>query len=52
MGLRDPDAVVRYLVLQRWSSRRSIPEDLQRDLRSDPSEMVRLLAQERFPAHD
>jgi len=52
MGLRDPDAVVRYLVLQRWSNRKSIPEDLQRDLRSDPSEMVRLLAQERFPAHD
>lgn len=52
MGLRDPDPVVRYLVLQRWPQRQPIPDDLQRDLRSDPSEMVRLLAQQRFGAGD
>ncbi len=52
MGLRDADPVVRYLVLRRWPHRESIPEDLQRDLRSDPSEMVRLLARKSLPAHD
>lgn len=52
MGLRDADPVVRYMVLLRFSGRESIPEDLQRDLRSDPSEMVRLLARKYFPAHD
>ena len=52
MGLRDPDAVVRYMVLLRWSHREPIPDELQRDLESDPSEMVRLLAQKRFKGRD
>lgn len=56
MGLRDPDPVVRYMVLQNRSAalskRDPIPEDLQRELREDPSEMVRLLARKLFPAED
>lgn len=52
MGLRDPDPVVRYLVLRQWSAKAPVSDDLRDQLRSDPSEMVRLLARERFPASD
>jgi hypothetical protein len=52
MGLRDPDPVVRYLVLRQWSTKAPVPEELRGELRNDPSEMVRLLARERFPASD
>jgi hypothetical protein len=47
LGLRDPDPVVRYQVLEGlW---RDIPGEIEEELRNDPNEMVRLLARKRFP---
>lgn len=50
LGLRDPDPVVRYEVLQQLRRDARVPDDVQKALRNDPVEMIRWLAHERFPA--
>jgi hypothetical protein len=49
MGLRDPDPVVRYRLIESWPRDERIPSELQEELRNDPNEMVRLLARRAFP---
>ena len=44
MGLRDPDPVVRFRLLERWPADEPISEPTRRALRSDPNEAVRELA--------
>ena len=47
-GLRDPDPVVRYMLLERWRTAGwHVPSDLAKALRADPSEAIRRLAKRR-----
>lgn len=48
MGLRDPDPVVRYQVIESWPRNERVPRELQDQLHDDPNEMVRLIARKRF----
>ena len=52
LGLRDPDPVVRYLVLESWPRGEGVPKELRNELRNDPNEMVRLSARKAFPGSD
>ena len=44
MGLRDVDAVVRYLALRQWSADVGVPVDIREALLKDSSETIRRLA--------
>ncbi|MEZ5964162.1 MAG: hypothetical protein R3F56_09980 [Planctomycetota bacterium] len=49
LGLRDPDPVVRYLELLGLARDTKVPAELRDALLHDANEMVRLLAQRRWP---
>ena len=48
-GLRDPDPVVRYLLLDQWPAGAEVPAEVQAALLADPDEAVRQLALQRWP---
>lgn len=48
-GLRDPDPVVRYVLLERWPADRKVPDELREALCDDPDDAVRQLARQRWP---
>lgn len=48
-GLRDPDPVVRYLLLTGWPKGLPVPDETRLALLSDPDEAVRQLARQRWP---
>ncbi|HZL99098.1 MAG TPA: hypothetical protein VFD43_02505 [Planctomycetota bacterium] len=48
-GLRDPEPVVRFLLLDGWPARVEVPAEIRSALRSDPDEAVRQLARQRWP---
>jgi hypothetical protein len=49
VGLRDPDPVVRFAVLERWRADWSVDAELRSTLREDPVESVRLRARATWP---
>jgi hypothetical protein len=49
LGLRDPDPVLRYLVLEAHEHRERVPADVRAALREDPDAAVRALARALWP---